>query len=390
LVGETEGPQPDLGATTRAVFNRQWRPEGYTCPNADRYPWQWLWDSAFHAIVWAELGDDRATTELETLLSGQDPETGFVPHVGYQRDPTYLAEFWGRVGWSSITQPPMFGHAVAELIARGVPVSEETIDRAVAGVRFLTRSRRRSRGGLVELVHPWESGADDSLRWDDVMGGPEVSRAARFERKGALLAAVERGPSGAPLANDDFAIGVASMTALVAFNAAELASVTGDGGLADDAEQFAGALADRWDSGVVTWTDEPLTSGPGSHRARSLEALTGALVDPTEAHVDGALDQLIDPNAHGAPFGPTGVHRAEPAYSPTTYWRGPAWPQLTYLLWVAARRRGRSDVADGLRTAVVRGASASGFAEYWHPDTGVGSGAVPQSWTGLAYVVDQA
>jgi hypothetical protein len=371
------------------MFERHWQPEGYTCPNPDRYPWQWLWDSAFHAIVWAELGDDRATVELDTLLSGQDSETGFVPHVGYQRQPRVLAEFWGRPGWSSITQPPMYGHAVAELMARGIPVSGATIDRAVAGVRFLTRTRRRSPGGLVELVHPWESGADDSLRWDDLVGGPGVTAEARFERKGALLAAVQRDVNGSPVANDDFAVGSASMTALVAFNAAELAGVTGDDRLADDAAQLAGALGERFDPLLSTWIDDGPTA-PGSGRARSVEALTGALVDRDETHVDRALDQLIDPRAHGAVFGPTGVHRAEAAYSPDTYWRGPAWPQLTYLLWVAAERRGRLDVVGALAGSLTAGAHVSGLAEYWHPDTGVGGGAVPQSWTGLAYVVDQS
>jgi len=374
---------------TRAVFDRHWRIEGYTCPNAERYPWQWLWDSAFHAIVWAELGDDRAPVELRTLLCGQDRESGFVPHIGYQREPTFLADFWGRIGWSSITQPPMYGHAVAELEARGVSVSGATIERAVAGVRFLTRSRRRSRAGLVELVHPWESGADDSLRWDDLVGGPDVSSEARFERKGALLNGVIRGPGGEPLANDAFAVGAASMTALVAFNAAEIAAVTGDEGLRSAADELAGALSDRWDPELATWIDDGPTAG-GSGRTRSVEALLGALVDPDHAHVDAALDQLLDPAAHGAPFGPTGVHRGEPAYAPATYWRGPAWPQLTYLLWVAARRRGRGDVAAALAGSLTAGANLSGFAEYWHPDSGVGGGAVPQSWTGLAYVVDQA
>jgi hypothetical protein len=47
-------------------------------------------------------------------------------------------------------------------------------------------------------------------------------------------------------------------------------------------------------------------------------------------------------------------------------------------------------VAAALAGSLTAGANLSGFAEYWHPDSGVGGGAVPQSWTGLAYVVDQA
>jgi glycogen debranching enzyme len=84
------------------------------------------------------------------------------------------------------------------------------------------------------------------------------------------------------------------------------------------------------------------------------------------------------------------VHRDEPAFDPGTYWRGPAWPQLTYLFWVAARAHGRAGDAAWLADALVLGADRSGFAEYWHPDTGRGLGAVPQSWATLAAVVAAA
>ena len=75
------------------------------------------------------------------------------------------AEFWGRPGTSSITQPPMYGHAVAELVRRGVDVDADVVDRAGRGLRFLLESRVRDGVGPV-IVHPWESGCDDSPRWD--------------------------------------------------------------------------------------------------------------------------------------------------------------------------------------------------------------------------------
>jgi glycogen debranching enzyme len=83
------------------------------------------------------------------------------------------------------------------------------------------------------------------------------------------------------------------------------------------------------------------------------------------------------------------VHRAEPTFAPDVYWRGPTWPQLSYLLWVAATRARRADVAAAIAASTVAGAARSGLAEYWHPDTGRGLGAVPQSWTGLALLMAQ-
>ena len=96
---------------------------------------------------------------------------------------------------------------------------------------------------------------------------------------------------------------------------------------------------------------------------------------------------MVDPGAHGGRCGPTQVHRDEAAFAPRTYWRGPAWPQLTYLAWLAARRAGSSETADALAEMLVAGATASGWAEYWDADDGHGLGAAPQSWATLAVLV---
>ena len=71
-------------------------------------------------------------------------------------------------------------------------------------------------------------------------------------------------------------------------------------------------------------------------------------------------------------------------YNPNWYWRGPVWPQLSYLIMVAADRSGRSDVARLVADSLIRGAVTSGFSEYWHPDTGKAKGATPQGWATLA------
>ncbi len=101
-------------------------------------------------------------------------------------------------------------------------------ERAQRGVEFLLRRRRRSPGGLVELCHPWESGCDDSPRWDDTMPGGRTP-AAWFALEGRRWSrSIERSPSGAPLHNPAFAVGSVGFSALVAWNALEVASVTGD------------------------------------------------------------------------------------------------------------------------------------------------------------------
>lgn len=376
----------DLRAAARQVLLAGWQPAGYTVPNTAVYPFQWLWDSCFHAIVWADLGEpERARRELRHLFRTQDVD-GFVPHVDYEAAPDFHATFWGRRGASSITQPPMYGHALAELHRRGVEVEPALLERARRGLRFLFDRRARDPDtGLVTIVHPWESGADDSPRWDDWRDPDAVDPAtAWFDIKGRLLDSITRSATGAPLANPAFGAASVAFSALVAFNAMELATLVDDPDLDAGVGDLTRAVIARWDETRRTWVDGgPAAAGSGS--VRVLDALLAALVDPVHAPI--ALADAIDDAAYGGRCGPAGVHRAEPCFAPTTYWRGPAWPQLTYLLWVAAGRAADDVSAERLAAALVEGARRSRFAEYWHPDSGAPLGARPQSWATLAVLV---
>ena len=54
-------------------------------PAVRDYPFQWFWDSCFHAIVWSRFDPERAADELRGLLAVQDPG-GLVPHVVFWKD----------------------------------------------------------------------------------------------------------------------------------------------------------------------------------------------------------------------------------------------------------------------------------------------------------------
>jgi len=377
----------ELRAASRRILVSAWReaPDGtaFCVPNPTTYPWQWLWDSCFHAIVWSHLGDDRGLREIASALREQDDD-GFVPHLRYATGTDPHADLWGRGGTSSITQPPMHGHALAVQQRAGIEVPGELLERATNGLRFLLDRRRRTEGDLIELVHPWESGCDDSPRWDGLLG--EAWTPERwFRAKGSLLATIERSRTGAPLANPAVAVGSVGFNALVAWNALELASVTDDDRLRSRAMSLVDALTARWDPALVTWVDDGPTER-GSGRVRTLDALLPLLVDARPE----AFASLADPDAFGAECGPRGVHLAEPAHERTRYWRGPAWPQLTYLLWVASTRGGVGSVPSTLVRSMVTGALRSGFAEYWVADSGAPLGAVPQSWTTLSCVMAES
>ncbi len=357
-----------MRAEVAAMMQAAWREPGFCVPNSTTYPHQWLWDSCFHSVIWAALGDERATVELTSALASQH-RSGFVPHMTYWGDPEADAGFWGRPRTSSITQPPMYGHAAAVLDRAGFAVPDALWDRCRRGLRHLLADRPRVMTGLVPVFHPWETGCDDSLRWDDWCGGAFDARRWK-EIKGQMVAGLRfeaDDAAGGPVGSDRFAVGSTGFNALIVWNVRELASVGQAGDLAESADELADALAHRWNG--ETWTD----ADTGSGTARTLESLLGVLVDDRPEVRGAVAQQLADPNAFAAPFGPRGAHRDEEAADFGAYWRGSTWPQLLYLLEQA-----------GVETTLALSGPASGWAEYWHPTTGQGRGASPQTWTGLA------
>jgi Mannosylglycerate hydrolase MGH1-like glycoside hydrolase domain len=239
-------------AACREVLERNWVAKaGYTRPNRRRYPWMWLWDSCFHAIAWSRLGDPRAVTELETLLSLQLP-SGFVPHMGYPTKPNASLALWHSPGRSDITQPPMYGHALAVLAARGFAVAH-LYGAATAGLDYLLEHRRDPASGLVRVLHPWETGCDDSPRWDGWRRRPLGELRWNIAKRGLVRSLELR--DGAAWANPGFDVGSAGFSALVAFNAIELAELTANRKLLGESLALARAIDEHWVEPRRTWRD---------------------------------------------------------------------------------------------------------------------------------------
>ncbi len=345
-----------------------------------------------------ELGElkDRALAELENVFCFQD-EMGFVPHINYfedlsLRDKTW-AKRWGRTHSSSITQPPMYCHAIAEMNRRGIEIPAQLTAKAELGLNFLLNHRKRDpQSGLVLMCHPWESGMDDNPRWDSYY--PEgFSPIQDSDSKLNLLKSIEfsgsDGSGSSPLYNPNFPVGSVGFNALLAFNCLELAAlangqnnagVKNNAGvnsakLLSAAEEIIKALEARFSPELNSWLDSPAIP------IRTLDALLVGLV--SDQHLDLIFEQLANPQAFGGEFGPPSVHRQEASFQPDAYWRGSVWPQMTYLFWLMAKRNGQNEIAENLAQALLKGVLKSGFAEHWNADTGEGLGAIPQSWAGL-------
>lgn len=356
-------------------------------PNAKSYPWQWLWDSCFHAIAWSGLGDDRAVTELESLFALQLP-SGFLPHMGYQTRPEASLRYWSEPGRSDITQPPMYGHALRILAARGYSV-DHLYDRATRALEYVFTHRFHADSGLVRVVHPWETGCDDSPRWDGLRSPghpvPEWDERKRwYATKVALVRSLEK-REGAAITNPRFDVCSIGFAALVAFNTYELTALTRDASLHAKADRLADAIDRQWVAASRTWADFWVAGPSAGATIRTLDSLLPVLITKQARRMDEVFDQMFSNAAFWRPYGLAGTAVDEPSYDPATYWRGPVWPQLTYLVMIAALHAKRTRDALAAADSLVRGCETSGFAEYWDPETGKGRGAKPQGWAALAW-----
>lgn len=369
----------DVRAGSKAVLEGAWDDvRGYCWPNARQYPHLWLWDSCFHAIAWGALGDRRGLLELQAALAGQLPN-GFVPHMRYSRPSPGRGPLADR---SSYTQPPVHALAAHELHRGGFDVSalREPVLRAF---RYLWEHRRRD--GLLVVLHPWETGADDSPRWDSWVGSHDWSRERWSDFDQRCVAATEFGPEGDAVASSLFTAAPSAFNAITAHGLRLAGALYDDPQLTGWADELGAALDEQlWDETEQLWSDRAVVGGGDSSRLATLDGVLGALGSLSRAKSLRALDQLRDPARFRAPQGISFVPRSSSLYRPDQYWRGSAWPQLAYLAVQACRRWGLEDLAAQVAEAGRQGIAASGFAEHWNPETGDGLGASPQSWAALA------
>lgn len=406
------------------------------------YPHQWSWDAAIIAVGLAQSSVERALAEFRTLLAAQW-STGMIPHIVFGPDDGYFPgpDVWGTDGvpakpdgvrTSGICQPPIHAHALRRIreiaVARGAagPV-DDYLRHAVPQLErwhtWLSTARRGvSDGGvdtgLVAIHHGWESGMDNSPRWDDPYGRIVVDRPIALQRRDTgVVADASQRPTDeeyqrylhlvrqmrevgyddeAVRETVDFRVGDVLMTAVLAMSARDLAALAeavGAPGIA--AEQ--GDLADRATRAVAATVD------PRTGLCRDVDLRTGEPIEVESpasfalllsggdaADVQRQREIITGPRWAGHPslafpVPPTQSPDA-PGFRPRTYWRGPVWPVLTWLFVAGLEADGERGVADEWRTATLAQLADLQFGEYYEPRTGEALGSHQQSWTAAVAV----
>lgn len=419
----------DLGASTK--------------PGPSLYPHQWSWDSAFIAIGLSYENADRALKELETLFAAQWSD-GRVPHIVF--NPKSSDYFPGPDRWdcsslskaapsvpatSGIVQPPV--HALALLRVWEIQSKNQStlksrfqqlFPKVMAWHRYLATARDPEKMGLITIYHPWESGMDNSPRWDEPLAKIVVGKVPPYERRDIKHVA---DPSERPTKSeydrflwlveclkkakydDDeiykhhpFLVKDAFASAIFVLASRALGTLAEQLDRPDaerkeirewEERSRSGIMEHAWDRDHKLALDLEVNAGCSRIAVSTVAGLAPVLMPD----LDKSILQIVAERLQGHDFAGNAdskyavVPSTTPGtkgYHPRAYWRGPSWPVVDWLLWFGLKQNGCATNAEKLRAAnlALLEQPNAHFGEYFETKTGTQLGSPNQSWTAAVLI----
>ncbi|TVR07556.1 MAG: hypothetical protein EA385_12390 [Salinarimonadaceae bacterium] len=386
---------------------------GYTVPTKGLYPFQWNWDSCLTALGQRHFDADRALSEIETLFAHQWP-CGMAPHIIFHElDDGYFPgpEVWacGRpTPTSGITQPPVAGFALKRLLD-GAPALRDRarplLARITAWHDWFHATRDPQGSGLVAIIHPWESGRDNSVDWDipfqrvptegiapylrrdtqhaDPAHRPTKEQYDRYiwliERFRSLDWRTDKLHDASP-----FRVIDPSLNAILIRSCLDLADLAEAMGETEIARQNR-ALAQKGLAALpALWSE-------AHGQYLSLDRMTGQLIDSRSSGgllaafapipVEHAARIAATIDAHATRFRVASHAPDTPGFDAKRYWRGPVWLVVNYMIADGLSRAGQTKAATQIIRSSLELIRDSGFAEYYDPATGEALGGTQFTWT---------
>lgn len=408
----------------------------YTIPAEGLYPHQWLWDSCFIAIGLRHLDVERAKIELLSLFraqwsNGMVPHILFTPGIKQYRSHHGIWQSWispfapDNVSTSGITQPPLLAEGIVKIGEKMTLVERRSWYREVfpsllAYHQWLYRERDPHHEGLVLLIHPWETGLDDTPPWIGELHEHLMPWWIRFLEKSRLEALISLGrrdtrfvPSRQRPSNIEamalydtqrrlrrkaynidrildhslFAIeDIVFNSILVRANEnlihiAKTIRADMPKDLLDAIAKTPEALEELWDPyGEAYYSRDFVT-----HRllkepsiATLLPLYAGTISKERAALL---VHSLENEHIFGPAYPVPSVPLSSPWFDAQRYWQGPTWFNTNWLIAEGLTRYGYKEHAEALIESSLELVERAGFYEYYNPLSGDPLGAANFSWT---------
>ncbi len=377
----------------------------FVCPSNVTYPFQWLWDSCFHAIALTHVDVKLAQQELICLLQAAQPD-GFIPHmILWEREKyidkvRYYSIALMNDYLTAISQPPVLAQAVERVYNAGHDAAflAGVLPRVKAYYRWWIQHRDPDHDGLVAIIQPDESGLDALPAYDALLKMTTVDRAGLRAAMQRLFAAYAplRHDLAALIAADIFVVEDVLTNCAYAQGLRALARLCRVESQLNDAAEF-DQLAGRVERALVTRCyDEPrgiffdlLGAAEKPSGVVTVTSLLPLMLDNLDPAIAKRLveEHLHNPAEFWLPYPVPSVAANEPSFDPEAktdlLWRGSTWVNMNWFLVGGLRQHGYGEIADELVERTLAMVARGGFREYYSPYSGVGYGAPDFGWTTL-------
>lgn len=392
----------DLTKDVAALFrsnSRQYGTNLYTVPSPITYPYQFLWDSCFHAIIYSHLDSACGKSEIRSLLARQF-KNGMVPHLIYWRRGPAIDIDWGQGRrTSNITQPPMIAYAVWQLFQKDQDTEflKEIYPNLFHYYKYLLNDRDPHDRNLLGVINPDESGEDNSPRFDALLGLPPIHTfEENLKKRIDLVQENIKCRFDAPFCmNNFFWVKDVPFNAIMIENLQCLSYIAQKVGREYDAAYFdrsreliAKAMRNLMFEDGLFWS----THGENYQK---IKVKTWAMFAPLFARIlekkeaEKLINEhLLNNKEFWGDYALTTVSKDEAAFSETDMWRGPVWIGINWFVYKGLINYGFNEVAIKIKQSSLALIKKSGFREYYNPITGNGLGAKNFTWGGLVLDMD--
>lgn len=380
-----------LLSNRRSIQNYQ-----YTVPSPDSYPYQWLWDSCFHAIILSHFNIEDAKLEILSLLSRQF-DNGLIPHIIYW-DKMTKTDFplinWGKDQTSSITQPPMIAYAVWQIFQKDNDKSfiKKVYPNLYNFYKYLLTERDPHQKHLIGILNPDESGEDNSPRFDLALKLPAVhtmekSRQKRFELADQNIKCNFDAPF---CMRNFFWVKDVPFNSIMVENLKILSQIAEVLGHSEDAKFFLREQEKIVEAMKKFMFEDNLFWSTFGKDYQKIKVKTWAIFAPLFAQIlskDQAKklvdDYLLNPKEFKTEFLLPTVSISEASFDKQGLWRGPVWIATNWFVYKGLIKYNFLDIAQQIKQSSISLISRSGFREQFDPFTGEGYGARNFTWGGL-------
>ena len=370
----------------------------YTVPSPETYPFQWLWDSCFHAIILTHFDPESAKKEILSLVSKQF-ENGLIPHIIFWKKenivaPKHTVIDWGKEDTSTITQPPMLAYAAWRIYQ--IDPDKKFLNKIYKNLfhyyKYLINERDPHERNLTGIINPEESGEDNSPRFDIPLGLSSRHTLRQNELERHRLKDRNRECNfDAPFCMKNFFwVKDVPFNAIMIENLEHLANIAREIGYDYDASYFQRQRLEMIEAMKTLMKEDELFWSTYGEDYKKIKVKTWAIFAPLFAKIlskeeaeDLVKNYLQNEKEFKTKYYLPTVSISEEAFDPKCYWRGPVWMNVNWFVYKGLKNYGLDEAAEKIKENSIALYKKSGFREYFDPQTGEGLGAKNFTWAGL-------